>query len=375
MARIGINARYIQSRPTGIAKYILNSILNLKAAHGGDEYMLFFGSDKPVPEIIRNTGFDCDIPKVPTNNQLSKFLWAQLYIPHAVKKHRIDLFHEFSIILPFIKKCRTVLTVYDLAHLYVPECYTRMTRLYLDNLLPGSIRRADSIVALSECTKCDIVKHFGVDPAKIKVVYAGVDETFRPVDDQERLKEVKNFYGIKRDFILAVSLISPRKNLTRLIKAFKALRDRGKADLQLVIVGRKAWLYEDIFREVASSGLEKDVIFCGHVPTEHLLCLYNAASVFAYPSLYEGFGLPILEAMTCGTPVVSSNVSSMPEACGEAALLADPYNIEDLTSALDDAISKPSLRQNLIEKGLEHAKRFSWKKTGAQTLAVYNELI
>lgn len=374
--RIGINVRHIQSRPTGVAKYMLNSILNLKKLdYNNNQYLLFFGSDKPVPEVILDAGFDYDVSKIPTNNQIFKFLWAQLYLPHAIKAHKIDLFHEFSLISPVIKKCRTVLTVYDLAHLYLPECYTYMTRLYLNSLLSRSIKQADSIIAISESSKRDIMEHFKIAPEKIKVVYAGIDEIFRPIDDMEELERIKKVYRIKGDFILTVSLISPRKNLIRLIEAFKALRDQKKIDSQLVIVGRKAWLYEDVFREVASSGLEEDVIFCGHIPREHLLCLYNAATLFAYPSLYEGFGLPILEAMACATPVMASNVSSMPEVCGEAALLVDPYDIEELASAIADIVSKPHLRQTLIKRGLEQVSKFSWKKTAEETLAVYAETI
>jgi len=375
MIKIGINARALQARPTGVAKYILNSILNLKTANGknDNDYMLFFGSDRPVPEAILNAGFKYDIPKMSTHNQILKLLWAQAYLPFATRRHKLDLFHEYSLVSPAVKRCRTVLTVYDIAPLYLPDCYTYATRLYLKSLLPRSIRQADRIIAISKNSKDDLIRHFKVTPDKIEVVHAGVDETFRPIHDRCELERIKKIYNIRGDFILAVSLISPRKNLTRLIKAFKVLKDQKKTDGQLVIVGRKAWLYEEVFREAVSSGLEKDIVFCGHIPDEHLVCMYSAASVFAYPSLYEGFGLPILEAMACGAPVVASNISSIPEVCGQAALLVDPYSIEELARALDSVINNPGLRQDLIRKGLEQASRFSWKKTSEDTLAVYEK--
>ena len=368
--RIGINARYIQS-PYGIATYLLNLILNLKKIDNKNEYVLFFSGDRPIPEVILGAGFDYDISKIPTSNQILKLLWPHLYLPYVIKKNKIDLFHESSFIAPVFKRCPTVITVYDIAYLYIPSCFTYRQKLYFRSLLSGSIKRSDLIIAISENTKKDIINNFAVSPDKVQLVYGGVDETFRPFEDREELERIRKVYKIKGDFILSVSGITPRKNFIRLIKAFKLLKDQRKIDAQLVVVGGKGWSYEGVFREVALSGLEEEVIFCGYVPKEHLLCLYNMADVFVFPSLYEGFGLPILEAMACATPVVASNASSMPEVCGEAALMVDPHNIEELASAISEVRDNVYLRQALVEKGLEQVNKFSWKKTAEETLAAY----
>jgi len=370
--RIGINARYLQSRQTGIRNYLLNLLLKLKEIDSGNEYVLFFGSDKPVPEVVLDAGFEYDIPKMSTGTQALKFLWTHFYLPCAIKRKKIDLFHESSFIAPMFKKCPTVVTVHDVAYLYIPFCYTYRTRLYFEVLLTGSIRKSNVVIAVSESVKKDIVNNFSVSPDKIKVIYEGVDEMFRPIDDIVETEREKKICGIKGDFILVVSGVTPRKNLIRLIRAFKLLRDGKKTNAQLVIVGEKAWWSEEIFREAESCGDEDDIIFCGYLPDKDLICLYNSAKVFVHPSLYEGFGLPILEAMACGCPVVASNVSSIPEICGGAALLVDPENVEGLADAVHRVMNDEFLRKSLIEKGIKRARKFSWKKTAEETLAVYS---
>jgi len=246
--------------------------------------------------------------------------------------------------------------------------------MYLRTLLPKSIKNADMIIAVSENTKKDIINCFNISSDKIQVVYEGVDDFFKIINDKGRLEQVRKKYNISKDFILNVSMITPRKNLITLIKAFKLLRDSKNIKCQLVIAGGKGWWYEDVFKTVSALRLEDEVIFTGYVPDEDLLYLYNAATLFAYPSLYEGFGLPILEAMSCGCPVVASNVSSIPEVCEDAALMINPKDVEELSQAMYKLIIEGSLRQMLIKKGLERVKQFSWRKTAEQTLEIYNKL-
>lgn len=371
--KIGINARYLQNRQTGIENYLLNLLLNLIRIDRQNEYLLFLGSHRPVPPVVSNLGFKFDIPAMPTDSQLFKLLWAHFYLSRSLTKNRVDVFHEPSFIAPFAKKCPTVITIYDLAFLHVPDCYTWRTKLYLEGLLAKSIRKADAIITISESSKKDILEKFPAAAGKIKVVYGAVGDNFQPLHDDQMLERVKAKYGIRKDFILNVSLITPRKNLNRLIRAFKSLRENKKTDCQLVIVGAKGWLYEDIFREVSRLGLEGEVVFCNYVAHDELLCLYTSALLFAYPSLYEGFGLPILEAMACDCPVVSADVSSMPEVCGQAALLVDPYDTEGLAAAMLKLISDLALRGQLIELGREQIKKFLWKKSAEQTLEVYKQ--
>lgn len=370
---IGISARYLQNAFTGIETYLVNTLLNLKKIDRHNQYTLFFSSDKPVPKIAVDNGFAYDTSKFHTGSQFGKVLWAHLYIPYGIKKNKIDVFHEPFFTAPIIKRCPTVITVYDVSFLYIPFCYTFRTRLYLKSLLPMSLKRSDLIIAISKNTKKDIIDNFSISPDKIIVIYPGVEEDFKPVEDREELERVKRLYKIRGDFILSTGGLSPRKNFIRLIKALKMLRDNKKIDLKLVIVGVKGWMYEPIFKEISINGLERDVLFCGHVPKEQLVRLYNAAAAFIYPSLYEGFGMPILEAMACGCPVVASKVSSMPEACGDAALLIDPKNIEALSDAIYKMITDEPLRKDLIRKGMNQAKKFSWQKTAEETLTVYRK--
>jgi glycosyltransferase involved in cell wall biosynthesis len=372
--KIGINARYLQKPQTGIESYLLNLILNLKKIDNENEYVLFFGNDEPIPKIILDKKFNYHISKIPTNSQILRIIWEHLYLPLVIKKEKIDVFHEPSFIAPLIKKCPTVITIYDLAYLHFPHCYTYRNRIYLKALLSRSIKNADMVIAISKNTKKDIIDYFSISSDKVQVIYGGVDGFFHITNDKQKLEQVRKKYNITKNFILNVSLITPRKNLITLINAFKGLRKDRNIDCQLVITGGKGWLYEDVFKTVSALGLEDEVIFTGYVPDEDLLYLYNAATLFAYPSLYEGFGLPILEAMACGCPVGASNTSSIPEVCGDAALLISPCDIEELSHAIYKLITDNSLRQMLIKKGLEQVKKFSWKKTAEETLAVYKRV-
>ena len=369
--RIGINARCLKDAYAGIANYLSHIILNLKNIDDENDYILFFGRDGALPKGILDAGFSNDIAKMPTNNLFFKMLWNHIYLPNKIKENKIDLFHEPSFITPIFKKCTTVVTVHDIAYMHIPECYTYRHKFYFRRLLSRSIDKSDLVIAVSESTKRDIIDNLAVDPNKIRVVYEGVDEIYRPYDDELELEKVKKIYGIQKNFILSVSGISPRKNYIRLIKAVKMLKDEKNVDIQLVIVGENVWWYEDVFREVSRCGLDEDVIFCGYIPQPHLLCLYNSALIFVHPSLYEGFSFPVLEAMACGCPVAASNVSSIPEVCGSAALLFDPRSVEGITASMRSLITDDSLRRDLIKKGIERVKKFSWKKAAEETLAVY----
>ena len=373
--RIGINASSLKNAHSGIANYLLNLVLNLKKVDQRNEYVLFFGSEKNVPGQIAGAGVECNISKMPTTNQALKILWAHFMLPLKLKRMKIDLFHEPASAAPLFNSCNTVVTVHDIAYERIPHCYRFRDRAYFRALSKKGLERANRIIAVSHSTKNDIVDRYSISPGKIRVIYEGIDEIYRRLHDKERCKNIRKFYKIDRDFILYVSGITPRKNLVRLIKAFKILKDRKEIDSLLVFVGEKAWWSEEVFEEVKSSGMENDVIFCGYVPKEHLLCLYSEASVFVFPSLYEGFGLPVLEAMACGCPVVASNTSSLPEICGGAGLLFDPLDVEGLSDAIYRVITDSSLRQDLIEKGIERTRAFSWRRSAEETLAVYSEAV
>jgi glycosyltransferase involved in cell wall biosynthesis len=263
-----------------------------------------------------------------------------------------------------------VVTVHDLGYLHYPEAHRLLDRFYLDLSTRYNARAATHLIADSAATKRDLIERYGIGPSKITVVYPGYDVAiFQPVKDEGIIEAVKARYDIIGDYILFVGTLQPRKNLTRLIEAFSNIR-YPISNIQLVIAGKKGWLYEQIFRQVKELGLEGEVVFTGYVPAGDLPALLSGARLFVFPSLYEGFGLPVLEAMSCGTPVVCSNASSLPEVAGDAAVLVDPLDVEDLAMAMERVLSDEELRAELIERGFEQARKFSWERCARETLDV-----
>jgi len=283
----------------------------------------------------------------------------------------VDLFHATEHLLPRFSKVRTVFTLHDLIFLFHPETHKPMNRWFLTLMMPRFLRAADAVIAVSECTKRDAIRFYGIPEEKITVIYEGVNPRFRPASP-EAIRAVREKYGLPERFILYVGTIEPRKNLTTLLEAFHYLL--GGHDLRLVIVGKKGWLYEGFFRCLRDLGLEDRLIFTGYVPDEDLPAIYSAADLFVFPSLYEGFGLPVLEAMACGTPVVCSNTSSLPEVAGDAALLVDPTDVRALARVMERVLTDETLRASLRVKGIERARRFSWEDAAQKTLEVYQRV-
>ena len=230
----------------------------------------------------------------------------------------------------------------------------------------------DKIIAISENTKNDLINLYRIAPERIKVIYVAADEVYRPMENPERTAHIRQKYTLPDRFILFVGVIEPRKNIVRLIKAYNQIK--GKIQQKLIIVGKKGWLYEDVFKTVDRLSLNQDVNFLGYVPKEDLAFLYTACDLFIYPSLYEGFGLPPLEAMACGAPVISSNTSSLPEVVGDAGILVTPTSTEELSAAMYKVLTDENLRNEMKLKGLERAKLFSWKKTAQETIKIYEEI-
>ncbi len=284
----------------------------------------------------------------------------------------VDLFHATEHLLPRFSAIRTVFTLHDLIFLFHPETHKPMNRWFLTLMMPRFLRAADAVIAVSECTKRDAVRAYGIPEEKITVIYEGVSPRFRPADPAA-IAAVRQKYGLPEHFILYVGTIEPRKNLTALLEAFANLQS-AIGNLHLVFVGKKGWLYEGFFRRLRELGLEERVHFTGYVPDEDLPVLYSAADLFVFPSLYEGFGLPVLEAMACGVPVVCSNTSSLPEVAGDAALLVDPTDVRALAAAMERALTDQALRATLRARGLERARRFTWEEAARRTLEVYRQV-
>ncbi len=263
-----------------------------------------------------------------------------------------------------------MITVHDLAFLLYPHFLTKESARYYGHI-DQAVRWTDHIIAVSESTKRDTMQHLGVPEDKITVVYEAANPLFRPMDKDGAREQVRNRHGVEGPFILFVSTIEPRKNVPTLLRAVWQLLECYKEDVRLVLAGGKGWLFQDAFAMVEDLKLDSRVHFVGRVSSEDLLHLYNAAEMLAHPAFYEGFGLPPLEAMACGLPVVVANVASLPEVVGDAGLLIDPHDADELTVAMWRLLNDSDLREEMQRKGLRQAERFSWERAARETVEIY----
>jgi glycosyltransferase involved in cell wall biosynthesis len=304
---------------------------------------------------------------VPLSDEWLARLWhrARLPVPVELFTGRVDLFYSPDFVLPpALPGTRTVLTVHDLSFLHYPDHFVPKLVRYLSRVVPRSVARADRVLADSEATRNDLTRLMDVAPEKVTVLYSGVDPRFHPEPEPGERERLAARYGIgARPYVLSVGTVQPRKNYARLIRAFSQL----PGDVELLIGGGRGWLYEEVLVEAAR---HERVRMLGFVADADLPALYRGAALFAFPSLYEGFGLPVLEAMACGVPVVCSNVSSLPEVAGEAALLVDPHDEAALTEAMQLGLTDKELRAEMVGQGLEQAAKFTWERAARQLLDV-----
>jgi glycosyltransferase involved in cell wall biosynthesis len=297
-------------------------------------------------------------------------LWEQLLQPVALVRRRIDVLHSLGYVQPMLCSKRSVVTVHDLSFLRFPEAFNRSNRNYLRLFTTLSVRRANRVIAVSESTKRDLVDLLGIPAAKITVVYHGVEEEFRPFTSST-IADFRCKLGLPEHFVLYCGTLEPRKNVDGLIAAFAKVKREARLPHKLVLAGAKGWRYERIFALVEELGLKDEVIFPGYLAYGEQPLWYNAADVFVYPSLYEGFGFPPLEAMACGTPVISSDVSSLPEVVGDAGLLVDPGERDELADAIRKVLMDHELRLAMGKAGLLRASEFTWSRAAARTVEVY----
>lgn len=302
---------------------------------------------------------------------------AFLPVPYAMMfPKKKQLTHFFNYYIPPFTRGKKVVTVHDMVVKACPETVRKKTLWFLRRTLKASIRRADHIVTDSEFSKKEILKYYNVPKDKISVVYCGVDfERFKPLEDKELLNKVKEKYGIDKEYFLYLGTLEPRKNLVRLVQAYAEAK-KGKEDFPcLVLAGGKGWMYEEIFHTVQTLGLEQDVLFTGYVADEEVSVLMAGAFAFCFPSIYEGFGMPVLEAMACGTPVLTSKNSSMEEIAGEETVLVDAMSVEDITKGLVRLFEDAELRMKLSEQGLSKVKEYTWEAGAKQLMQVYEDLV
>ncbi len=374
--RVAIDYTAAIYQAAGIGRFVRSLVRALSEIDPLTEYLLVY-ADPPqgirpaLPEAPNFVG-----RRIPLPERALAAMWHRLSLPVPVDlvTGPVDVFHSPDFVLPPVRRGAKVLTVHDLAFLLRPECAEARLRDYLERTVPRSVAHADFILADSVNTQDDLICLLGVPPTKVQVVPGGVERTFQPVLEPEPLEQMRQRVSGGAPFILSVGMIEPRKNLARLIEAFERLKARYQPPHKLVLAGKRGWLSDGIYRRAESSPVASDILFPGYVAESDLPALYSAADLFAYPSLYEGFGLPPLEAMACGTPVVASSSSSLPEVMGDAALLVEPEDVEGLTESLAMALGDIGLRQRMRTRGLEQAAQFTWRASAERMLEVYKRM-
>jgi glycosyltransferase involved in cell wall biosynthesis len=306
---------------------------------------------------------------------LARHQWLHDIFPYNIYFNSFaDIYHFFGFIIPQKMKGKTITTIHDMSYKLYPETLSKANYTILRKRLVRSCNDADIIVAVSENGKKEITEHINISSEKIHVVYNAVDHAvFFPRQHDEAKKLLSAKYNIDGKYLLCLGTLEPRKNITSLIKAYKIFIDKNK-EVKLVIAGQKGWKYDEIYRMVNELKLTDSVIFTGYVKDEDIPALYSAAEVFVFPSLYEGFGIPPLEAMACGTPVITSNTSSLPEVVGDAGILTDPHSIENLAHEMDRLVNDDSLKKYLSDKGIIQASKFSWQDSARKVLEIYEML-
>jgi glycosyltransferase involved in cell wall biosynthesis len=397
---IGINAQLLSFsqnyRNGGISRYIRYLLTELTKRPGQHEYTIFVNGQEVVERLGEVTGSnaaglsrECEkreghvgrtqityVPvSWPESKPISRVAWEQLKLPALLREKRIDVFHSPANVLPEMlpHSCAGVVTLHDLAFLRYPHVLTRSKRVYHRTFTMRSLQHATMIIANSNSTKQDAIELASIPANRVQTVYPCIDERFSSVILDEDIQTFRQVHGLRKGYLLYLGTLEPRKNITTLIEAYAHFRTTYGREEKLVLAGGKGWLYDSIFERVQKLGLESEVIFPGFVSDAEQLLWYHAASVFVYPSLYEGFGIPVAEALACGVPVVTSNVSSLPEAGATLAVTVDPHDKGAMAGAFYKALTDESVRERCRTQATSVAQQFSARTMVEQTLAVYEQ--
>lgn len=381
--KIGINAHLLafteNYRQAGLSRHIYELVTTLPRSDQSASFVAFVGNGDIPPDFTAGMPPNLKLSRsrFPTGRAPVRIAWEQMILPLAAARTKLDLLHCPVSVRPFISPCPVVITIHDLIFLRYPKSYHPAKQIYLRAMSRWSARRATHIIAVSEATRQDAIELLGVSPRRVTTIHNGVGEQFVPLPAEE-VERFRHKHGLSGRTILYLGTLEPRKNITLLLNAFKEIEARPEyADVKLIIGGSKGWYYEEIFATAERLGLTGTdrLRFLGRVPDEELPLWYNVADVFAYPSLYEGFGLPPLEAMSCGTPVVVSNTSALPEVVGDAGVLLDPEDASGWAMALMDLLSNRAKAQELAARGLRQAQKFTWQRAAEETLQVYRQAL
>lgn len=363
--RIGLNAQLLAGsatyRSAGIHHYISRLLAHLPMAGSDMDFLAYVNqSGSAALEGLRRR-----VTRWPTHQPLVRILWEQFALPMWARWDSLRLLHGLAFVLPVVRPCPAVVTVYDLSFARFPQFFHGANAAYLRLFTRLACRAAERVIAISESTRRDIAQLYGIPLARIDLARPGVDPIFCPLP-REQVQAFRQQRGLPETFILHVGTLEPRKNHLKLLEALARL-----STFHLFCIGGQGWGYEAIYAAVERLNLKERVTFVGYAPAQELPLWYNAATLLAYPSLYEGFGMPVLEAMACGTPVITSNLSALPEAAGEAGMLVSPHDTEELAAAIHRLLSDADLRRQLSQAGLAHAAKFTWERTARQTVHVY----
>jgi glycosyltransferase involved in cell wall biosynthesis len=381
--KIGIDCSLAPGERVGVGQYSYNLARALSRIDRKNTYLLYpvfyhiFHREYKKAGLPEGGNFKVKFKHIP--EKMMRFIWKAEPWPltREFLLGDVDLVHSTTFCVPGFRdgKKRLVVTVYDVSFITHPECHMQAN---IDHCLTGTreaVERADAIIAISKHTKKDLVEYFGAPEEKVTVTRLAAGGSFRRVEDANAAGEIRRKYGLPQGFVLFLGSLEPRKNVKTLFRAYSMLPKKARDKARLVIAGGKGWLNNDIKTQIEEFGISGQTCFTGYVAQEDLPAIYSMASVFVYPSLYEGFGLPILEAMGCGCPVITSNVSSMPEVAGDAGVLIDPFDAHALSKAIQEVLADEGLRARLSAAGIERAKQFSWEKTARETLEVYNKVV
>jgi len=368
---IAIDAHSVGANLGGNETYATNLIEALAEIDQVNQYTLYVTRQSAIDRFAHrwsNVKVRQTLPHTP-------IVRIPITLSAELRKNPVDVLHVQYTAPPFAP-CPVVTTIHDLAFEHLPETFNRRSWMQLRLTVRRTARRAAHIITVSEYSRQDIIKTYRVAPERISVTPEAASPHFARITNESELGRVRQKYGIQRDYVLSLCSIQPRKNLVRLIQAYSYLREShlGAELPQLVLAGKKGWLESEIFRTANESSIARDILFTGYVADADLPALYSGARCFVYPSYFEGFGLPVLEAMQCGTPVIVGNRTSLPEVVGDAGILVDPFNPKDFANAIERLVSNPSDRDELREHGIERAKAFNWLETARLTLQVYEQV-
>lgn len=372
--KIAIDLTSTPKNKTGIGRYLYNLVHALQEVDQCNEYYLFLQNDDVDGFDITAKNFHC----VPVDSRILRktyirILWEQLVLPFKIRKLGVDLMHSPYFTMPYLSRVKKITTFHDMTYFIFPEVHTPLKREMFKGYVRLSAKNADAVLAISENTKLDIIKYTNLRDEIIHVTPLGVDWRF--YEEYSIDTELIKSYGINGEYFLYVGTIEPRKNILRLIKAYQSLDESVKRKYKLVIAGKKGWMYDEIFEYLQQNKLEEYVHFTGFVKDEHLPVLYKGAKLFLYVSIYEGFGIPVIEGMACGVPTITSDTSSMKEIAGDAAIKVDPHNEEEIKNAILKLLNNKELYDSLIEKGKERAKIYNWRQCAEKTVQAYESVM